>query len=268
MVTPVKFERPPIVEVACGVLFSTHPPIQTAHIGAFWESVRSQLPRLEDAPPLIPVVEEPDASSLESWEVGSLPPMRRVWMLSNDGKILIQVQPDRFLFNWKRMSEDDSYPSYQNVIKSFEDYLRKFLGFCSAYGISEIRYRQYELTYVNHVGSGNGLNDVGFDSLLIDHMRDSKPRRFLPRPELISWTSAYPLPNEKGRLHITAQTVRHQILKESIVRLDLTARGISPDTTDSGRREWFDMAHEWITQGFADVTNPLLHGEKIWRRTS
>ena len=29
---------------------------------------------------------------------------------------------------------------------------------------------------------------------------------------------------------------------------------------------WFDLAHEWITQGFADVTSPTMHTD--WGRTA
>lgn len=44
---PVKFDRPPVVEVVCGILFSTERLFRTAHVGLFWDKVRSEFPRIE-----------------------------------------------------------------------------------------------------------------------------------------------------------------------------------------------------------------------------
>lgn len=44
-----------------------------------------------------------------------------------NGRNLIQVQDDRFLFNWKKAAEDDRYPSYEQVIERFSHYLAGFL---------------------------------------------------------------------------------------------------------------------------------------------
>ncbi|WP_174874895.1 TIGR04255 family protein [Vogesella oryzae] len=266
---PVKFENPPIVEVVCGVLFSSQSTIQTAHIGAFWESVRNDFPITEDAPPLLPVLEESGPVTVASFELSELPPLRRTWMASEDGRTLIQVQQDRFLFNWKRISDDDAYPSYQVVIKRFEDCLARFVEFCSSVGVGSLAYRQYELTYVNHIGQGNGLDRVGLDALFVDHIRKVEVDRFLPPPDAIGWTSVYSFPNDQGRLHVAMQSAQsQQPSMEKIIRLDLTARGISSDTTELGRSCWFNMAHDWITRGFADITNPILHDDHGWRRTS
>ena len=55
--TPVKFDRPPVVEVACGILFGTTVPLRAAHIGLYWQRIRNEFPRIEEAPPLSPVIE-------------------------------------------------------------------------------------------------------------------------------------------------------------------------------------------------------------------
>jgi uncharacterized protein (TIGR04255 family) len=98
MRAPVKFDRPPVVEVACGVLFAGQSPIKTVHIGEFWHRIKDEFPRFEDALPLMPMVEGTDVS-LEDFGWSSLPPLRRAWLLNEDGSNLIQVQQDRFLFN-------------------------------------------------------------------------------------------------------------------------------------------------------------------------
>jgi uncharacterized protein (TIGR04255 family) len=109
----VKFDRPPVVEVACGVLFATAKPLRGAQLGLYWQRIRETFPRIEEAPPLAPVIEAqgsgPSAVEL-GYLFGPLPPLRRTWFISQDGRNLVQVQEDRFVFNWKKAAEDDEYP--------------------------------------------------------------------------------------------------------------------------------------------------------------
>jgi uncharacterized protein (TIGR04255 family) len=267
MMARVKFENPPVVEVVCGVLFSTPISLKAAQVGLFWQEVRQAFPRLEEAPPISSIIENFQDEQIQEIQFGSLPPLRRTWLLSADGRNVIQIQEDRFLFNWKRAADDDTYPSYDRVIEDFDRYLAKFVKFLVAEGIGQPTYRQFELTYVNHIGSSNGLTKVGEGGVLVDHFRDASRSRFLPQPEGFNWTTAYLLPDNAGRLRLVAQTVLRKPGGERIVRLDLIARGIPAKPSKPGRRPWFDMAHDWITRGFADATSPILHKE-VWRRTS
>ncbi|AOI69148.1 hypothetical protein WI29_24545 [Burkholderia ubonensis] len=236
-------------------------------MGAFWERIRKEFPRVEDTVPVTAVVEEP-GRTMPEFLVTGLPPLRRTWLISDNGQHLIQIQGDRFVLNWKRASENDGYPSFPAVWERFVQYLSDFFAFCEEIGVGPPVYRQFELTYVNQITSTNGLDEVGLDSLLIDHERNFAESRFLPAPEGINWSTAYLLPDGQGRLHITAQSGTELSSKARIVRLDLTARGITADQSDAARTAWFELAHEWITHGFADITSRELHSDKYWQRTS
>lgn len=249
------------------MLFSTPIPLKAAQVGLFWQAMRDTFPRLEEAPPLSSAIENIRDQPTQEIQFGALPPLRRTWLLNADGRHLIQIQEDRFLFNWKRTEDEDNYPSYERVIEPFDRYFAEFMKFLVAEGVGQPTYRQFELTYVNFIGSLNELVKVGETGVLVDHIRDASRDRFLPLPEGFNWTTAYSLPDNAGRLRLAAHTALRQPGGERIVRLDLTARGIPADSAETGRRPWFDMAHEWITHGFADATSPILHKE-VWRRTS
>ncbi len=266
----VKFDKPPVVEVACGVLFATSAPIKGTDVGLFWQTVRDEFPRAEEAPPLPAFIEANafDTDGIPEISVGPLPPLRRSWLVSGDGRHLIQVQEDRFLFNWKKATDDVGYTSYDVVIENFERYFGRFVAFLAERGLTIATYRQFELSYINFVGIKNGLSVTGPSKLLVDHRREDSRERFLPEPETINWSSAYTLPGTAGRLHVNAQTALYGREREPIVRLEVTARGITTDTTATGRRAWFDLAHEWITHGFADLTAPELHEKDVWGRTA
>lgn len=263
----VKFERPPVVEVVCGVQFSTKVPLIAAHVGAFWQSIRKDFPRAEQVDPLMAVIEQPISSLLGGVEQSPMfleSAQVRTWLLAEDGRALIQIQNDRFLYNWKRAEDDDTYPSYDAVIAKFEEYLAAFLKFLDAEKIGQPEYRQFELTYVNIIPPEGGLDLVGNSAMLVDHIRDNAPGRFLPEPEMFKWNTSYLMPNDYGRLHIVAMPAYRRTDQARVFKLELTARGIP--SSDPNMRAWFDVAHEWITSGFADATSPKVQKE-IWRRT-
>jgi uncharacterized protein (TIGR04255 family) len=269
MSTPVKYDNPPVVEVVCGVMFSGT-PVQTVHIGAYWDRVRAEFPKVEDAAPLSPVVEE-DGQPVALFEWSTLPPARRAWLYNADGSHLLQIQEDRFLFNWKHTLGANGYPSYKFVFAEFEKHLQAFVNFMRNECGRDLTYRQFEMTYVNHITKENGLTPGAESALLIDHVVQGGAR-FLPEVENFNFSKSYRLPNGSGRLHIVAQTASRAPGNERMVRLDLVARGIpanfgETNDGDLARKKWFDVAHEWITHGFADVTSLDIQ-KNIWKRTS
>jgi uncharacterized protein (TIGR04255 family) len=263
MSKPVNFDNPPVVEVVCGVMFATS-AIQAAHIGAFWERIRSEFPKVEEAPPLSAIVEQ-KGQAVAEFQWSSLPPARRVWLFSADGSNLIQIQPDRFLFNWKHTLGTKNYPSYEVVIEEFERILQSFIQFMAEVAGIQLVFRQFEMTYVNHINKEYGLDSDAESSLLIDHIRQPGAR-FLPEPENFNFTTSYLLPEGAGRLHVIAQSMNSPE-SDRLIRLDMVARGMASDGTDSARRKWFETAHTWITHAFADVTAPTVQ-DKYWKRTS
>lgn len=258
---PVKFDRPPVLEVACGVAFVLPRQIKTAHIGLYWSRVAAEFPRCEDAPPIAMVVEGqsvPDTTEYSvQFEQVVLPPMRRAWLLNQAGTHLIQLQDDRFLFNWKRTSPDLEYPSYRSVVAGFWTEWKKYKAFLAEQGLGEPTPTQLEMTYFNMLGGAEELRDF---------VQPRTPGRFLPQPEAVNYKTLYTMPQGGGRLHVSAASARHVLSGEKGIRLDITARGLPKNVADDGCASWFDLAHEWITHGFADFTTDEAH--KNWGRTA
>ena len=255
---PVKYDRPPVVEVACGVNFNLERPLKSGHIGLYWAKVADQFPRCEDAIPIAPIVESASPSSSVQWELFDLPDLRRTWLLNAEGTHLIQLQADRFIYNWKRVQSNATYPSYQQVIAGFKKQWELYKGFLVEHGLGEPTPVQLDLTYFNIL--------TGLPSYFRDHVRVRDEGRFLPEPEAVNWRSQYLLPENAGRLHVSAVTALDTNSGKQVIRLDVLARGLPKDASESGCAAWFDMAHEWITQGFTDLTTPEAHA--LWGRTA
>ena len=223
MTKVVDYERPPVVEVVCGVNFRTEVPFRIAYIGLFWEQVKESFPDLAEADPIVrPNVE----GSIDRPEALMIP---RSWFVSADGLSLIQLQRDRFLFNWKREDESTIYPSYTEVMRLFEEQYGKFLSFLGTLKLGDFELLEYELTYINHISEENGLGEVDRDQVLTDHRHEFEADRFLTPPNAYQWQSRYPLPDDFGHLYVTTQTAARSTDNKPLIRLDLSARGLPPE---------------------------------------
>ena len=150
------FEKPPVVEVICGILFHDIQGLLGAHLGDFWDKVRADYPSCKEVAPLAAVVERFGERGAIKVEFTDVPPMPRTWFIHKDETGIIQVQRDRFLHNWKKVSEGDEYPRYETVISLFKDRLSVFESFLAEHSFGPISPMQYELTYVNHIPVGEG----------------------------------------------------------------------------------------------------------------
>lgn len=268
--TPVKFGKPPLVEVACGVTFSLPESLKSAHFGAFWAKISEKFPTVQDAQPLVSLVEIPGqgTSTTLKFELTDMPPLRRAWFLSSDEHTLVQLQEDRFLFNWRKTTKNGQvvYPSFEKVASEFYEQWGQFKAFLLEMKLGEPTITQLELAYVNALIDLDGL-DGGARRVLVDHELKIDAGRFLPEPEGFNWHTSYVIPFGVSRLHIGAQLAREASTHKPTIRLDLTARGLPEDTSPAGIESWFGVAHDWITFGFADVTSSESQ-YKLWERSA
>src|SRR6266478_4823403 len=117
-----EFERPPVNEVVCGVMFKSLEQLLTPYLGLLWESYK-EYPTCQETPPLIPIVETfGEGHSRNKPEFAEIPPLQRVWFVHKNGNGIIQVQRDRFLHNWRKLKLEDTYPRYGQVIGMFLDH--------------------------------------------------------------------------------------------------------------------------------------------------
>jgi uncharacterized protein (TIGR04255 family) len=259
------YERPPVIEVVCGILFKSIDTMLAPHFGLLWEKYKPEYPICREVPPLTPVIERFGEQPQIDLQLANVPPLPRTWFVHKNDNGIIQVQRDRFLHNWKKVRPEDEYPRYPQVIKLFKDRLAQFESFLIENDLGVIAPKQYEMTYVNHIPQGDAWTTLNEIRNVFPDFSLRAIHRFLPEPEGINWRTSYVLPDGEGRLHVT---IRHAKLRDSglpMLLLDLTVRGIGRDTSPQGMVGWFDLAREWIVRGFADLTGDEVQ-TNIWRR--
>jgi uncharacterized protein (TIGR04255 family) len=247
-------------EVVFGLTFSPPPNFTVAHVGRFWEQNRFAFQRCEEHPPVVSATETFDRRGTLEEVPGPFFP--RLWLLTNAGNHLLQIQRDRFLSNWRRTSESDDYPRYGALSKEFFRLAEDFEEFFQNVVGSDLNPCQYELTYINHVFVESHWSDLAkIGTIFRDLEWKNHSERFLPAPESVNHKLSFRLPDMKGRLHVKVISGNRLDDDRTAFIFELLARGYGED-----RSAWFEMAHEWIVRGFADLTD-LDGPNQEWGRT-
>ncbi len=260
----VKFERPPIIEVAFGVTFRAIPNFTSARVGEYWKTVQSDYPKTVDQPPLAQVTEAFDEVPAIELSFGPLPPMRRAHFIAADELSLIQVQADRFHFN-RRRTPPQQYVHFSQTKPMFETEFGRFQEFIKTSCGAELTPRQFELTYVNVIpaeGPLLGLNGLG--EVFRNLSWSTADKTVLGTMENVQWQASFRMPNQQGRLHVHLANgvLNTKDGTEKLgLQLQITVRGYS-----KAMSEWFDLAHGWIVNAFADLTTDTMH--KYWGRVN
>jgi len=180
---------------------------------------------------------------------------------------LIQLQNNRFFYNWRKMHADEPYPHYQMVIKKFKTNLDIFQKFLEQETLGSFNPTECELTYINHVFKGEGWETISDIHGVIPEINwNSINSRFLPEPLNIGWQASFALPEDKGRLHVKLDQVAHKIDKRPILRLEISAKGLGADKSQKAIWDWFELAHKWIVCGFTDLTSSKIQ-QTFWERS-
>lgn len=261
------FTNPPVVEVVFGVTFNLPERLKAAHVGLFFESVRDVFPDLQEVPPIFAAPPSPLSF------LSGIFPLPRTQLISESGSVLMQIQGDKFFFNWKSISEHQQYPSYENILPEFMKYFSTFCAFINNATGKALKVTELELVYVNLVNRESAEASHMDETWLVDFRREKRADRFLPKPSDFRWNTTYPISDGFGTLDVSAYPANRIGSNEPVIRLDVRARGATPriregkDSFDQdGLKEWLDVAHKWIVRGFLDLTDP--QAQQLWGRKS
>ena len=145
--------RPPILEVVCGVLFEALPDLDPVRVGLFWAEHRERYAKHELHPPIR------DGAGFELLQ--GIGPVRS-WLLSPGEEYVLQLQPDRLYFNWRRRG--DAYPRFNTygdnpgVLDRMLAELDRVSAFVKAQGVALVPHT-IELAKIDHIAF-NGFDEM------------------------------------------------------------------------------------------------------------
>ncbi|HEX7048918.1 MAG TPA: TIGR04255 family protein [Longimicrobiales bacterium] len=266
------FADPPVVEVALGIQFDPIDRLTPPLFGLLWSRYRDRYPDLQ--------VHEARSAGVERFGIPSAPAMSlaiepvdpaaaiRAWFVNETGTELIQVQRDRFAFNWRRHVDTETYPRYPVVRTRFVEHLNTFVAFLNDEGLGEITPNQCEATYLNHITRSGVWQEHGEVDKVVTVWENTYSDDFLGPPEDVRFAARYVLPGTDGepigRLRIVLEPGYTSADRSPIFVLRLTARGEPEEHSIQGSLDFLDRARKWIVRAFASVTEPTMH--QVWGR--
>lgn len=259
------FGSPPVAETVIGYSFSPVPGWDLRYFGLLWNAVSSEFPTFQVQPPIVEASTTTSRVGLANLivrAVGVTEPPVRCWYVDASETRLLQIQNDRFLHNWRKVSGAETYPRYEGDIRP--RFLRewdRFLTFLSQHHLPAPELRSWEVTYVNHLQKGrewNSFDDIG--SIL----RGWNIQDFLPSlaaPSVLQLNMSFPTDSD-SKLTVSVQPGSHRATGREVLVISLTANGraASPEEAIRG----IDHGRATIVTAFAEMTTERMH--KLWQR--
>src|SRR5829696_8254411 len=112
--------------------------------------------------------------------------------MNETGSELVQVQRDRIVHNWRRLTPESPYPHYEALRPSFSEDLTDFQAFLDEFGIGKFNPYQCELTYINPIPLGRGIDRLGELERLLAPWSGSFTDDFLSEPESVAVVLRFP----------------------------------------------------------------------------
>jgi len=253
-----RYLAPPVNEVVCGCQFQQLSMLKIPHWGLFWQKLGDGFPTVEHAAPIH------TGGSVPLDDVTGLP-IPRVWFINESESRLVQLQADRLHYNWRHREMEPDYPHYDEIVNHFSECFAKLESFAAEARIGVVQPVACELTYINHIPQGSGWDSIDdLPRIFRDFLWDSKDR-YLPDPTNAAWQVVFPLPDKLGALTVKLNQASRKPDDAKVLVFELTARGIGEDRSQIGMREWFNVAHEHIVKGFADLTTNEAQ-IRLWKR--
>jgi uncharacterized protein (TIGR04255 family) len=257
--TRIKFENPPINELVIALYHLPIVELKAQHIGIYWSHIRHRFEFCEQQFPIVSVPEVPETVPNEVF------PLPRFWFFSPHHSLLIQVQRNAFMFNWRRTANAE-YPHYETVAAEFWNALGLYKSFLQeTLGAKLDVIQRCELTYVNLIEANEAFTNVAeLPNVLplaasLGAAASSQDRKL----GALNATITYRV-NPALLLDLIVRSGTRAENKEAVAVLELKAYGAPADLSLDSARAWYDAAHDATYSLFLDATGKDTQ-ETIWK---
>jgi uncharacterized protein (TIGR04255 family) len=177
-------------------------------------------------------------------------------------RVLLQLQPDRFHYNWRRLEPSDLYPRFEALAPEFFRWYGLWTAFIDQAGLGELHVQSAELTYVNQIPAGDGWRDLSEIGAIVPAFKELLKMR--PRPTAGGVQAISDAPDCRVQIDArTAKTVTEPV--RDLLQIDITAHSKQSVTTSAQLPDWFARANSQIVDSFLSATATKAQ-EELWQR--
>jgi len=261
------YRKPPVIETVLAIEFTPLDDWLISHFGLFLADNQETFSRFEaktELPPSIESFTDQQHSSEPKIQLVDAPEVRG-WYLSADDREVVQIQKDRFIFNWRKGESESGYPRYDHYLKpQFVTHYEKFTEFLAKQQITTPVVQQCEVTYVNHIPRGEAWKTPEDWRRVFTVFGKTSERKFLPKAEGCNFAITYLLPEKQGRLRVSVTSVVRTKDGKEVLQFNVAARIKPKGSGVDDLLQSFDLGREWVVRGFTDLTTYQMH--QAWEK--
>jgi uncharacterized protein (TIGR04255 family) len=251
------YRQPPVTEVAVGLQYSSSLNLSLRDLFRIHASFEDRYPGLEEYAPLPKIVPAEDAQTVQ-FAFGQMTKavLPRLWFIGESPTELVQLQHDRFVFNWRKTAESDPYLRFDHHVRpAFVDAHRRLLLGLEEADIAEPAIESIDVAYVNAIPLEAGDSCGAVLRIL---QRDQK-RGFLPEATGLQMQLIYSIPDlDAGSLTITIQSAERVEDRAPTILMHLNVRAMAAGDFEQALVS-IGVARRWIVNGFTDLTTDEMH---------
>jgi uncharacterized protein (TIGR04255 family) len=252
------YARPPLVEVALGVMFRPLAALNFAGLADLRARWSGDYPVTQQQPPLLPSSMVGQGTFPMVVEAGA-PPIR-VWLLNEAQDRLVQIQQDRLVANWRATDGTGDYPRYGTLRRDFEARWDDFQQFLLERVRGGVRPLTVEVTYINVI-EPSSAQPVAIADVLRTHQPLSS---HLGAPIQANAAYVFDLATVDGYpSQVTLSAAPDTSRSPSPLMVQISANAAAAEG-----KELFDVldtAHEHVVRLFDEVTTEPMH--RRWGRS-
>jgi uncharacterized protein (TIGR04255 family) len=188
-------------------------------------------------------------------------PLPRFWFVSANDSMLVQVQRNAFLLNWRK--RDQVYPHFATVKQDFDRLYAIFAEFARGVVGQEFAIEAAELSYINLAEAGGYWSGVGDIATVIPSFRATEIGVEGAQLMSVTETSVWRIAED---LSLTAKirTATLKADKRPALVFELSAKGRLGSATKAEADVWFGRAHDVTGRAFRGVTSGEIQ-TRVWQ---
>ena len=238
-----------INEVVLSIHFEALDNLLSPHLGEIWRKFKGDgFTKITEHPPVRPVVEPSENPRRGTEYEINVPDLPRVWFTHSNNSQILQVQRDRFTFNWRKTSSDQEYSGYSKIFEMFEGFYDQFRQIIIDMKIGLLTPLHYELSYVYQFPQGdrwNSLNDIGkFLRLFVDFQQVNS---FWSGANNLNLRASFPIVDSRSWLNLGVSNQVKLREQQQTLQIDFRALNFQVNT-DIEMSVWYQSAYDQICE--------------------
>ncbi len=260
------YEAPPVDEVILGVQYAPIPGSDTV-LSPYSASIAAEYPNVQYLPRIETPIEQL-SSGMPFFPLQTQLPFApqsltgRTWLVSADDSLIIQIQNDRFMHNWRHRASE--YPRFEFLVQRFWERYEMYRAALAEAGQQTPQPLQLEVSYVNWIVD-QAISEFFRPGAAADVQIHGVDRY----PEQQQWAGSYLVRDESQALArltmICGPAMRLDPHPERGTQFQLTFKApLQPSATDDQIQELALVGRDTIVRAFTDLTTAPSH--RRWGR--